>query len=560
MKCKFCQAELESNSSVCPNCHKDNLKDNLQWLKVTALVLVCLVLLVLLVGMINYGVTGSFMPDWFKPSEGNTETTGKNENNKVLTPAGLKEMNAEELDEAMDKVVLTMGEYKMTNRDLQLYYWVSAQNNKGKADLTKDLTTQVYDETTGQSYHDYFLEEAVLMWKEIMMMSDAAKKANYEMDQEYKDYLDGMEEDLQYYVDIYVSYYGYDLDGVDDLIRMEFGPGSNYETYYNYTYNYYYGALYWEEMIGDLEVTEEEINQYFDENEESLATDYDIPVTKDFGNLADMRNILIEAVVIEKENESGEKIKITDWEKTLEKAQAVYDAWMAGEMTEEAFIELVKAHSKDENAATGGLYEDLYPASMMKVDVRHILIFPEGATSSTVTSQTWPDSAWAYAENKAKEILAQWEAGEKTEDSFGALANEHSADQNGKVTNGGLYEDVYIGQMVANFEDWCFDSARQTGDVGIVKTEYGYHVMYYVRADRAAADWCFDEARQVGDVGMVQTDDGYMLMYFKGADPAWYRYSRYGAQAENAQEMLDAMIAEFQAEIDKDQVVIGMLQ
>ena len=34
--------------------------------------------------------------------------------------------------------------------------------------------------------------------------------------------------------------------------------------------------------------------------------------------------------------------------------------------------------------------------------------------------------------------------------------------------------------MVTNFNDWCFDESRQAGDTGIVETEYGYHVMYYV--------------------------------------------------------------------------------
>ena len=36
------------------------------------------------------------------------------------------------------------------------------------------------------------------------------------------------------------------------------------------------------------------------------------------------------------------------------------------------------------------------------------------------------------------------------------------------------------GQMVASFEDWLFDPARQPGDVGVVDSEHGSHVMYYV--------------------------------------------------------------------------------
>lgn len=112
------------------------------------------------------------------------------------------------------------------------------------------------------------------------------------------------------------------------------------------------------------------------------------------------------------------------------------------------------------------------------VDVRHILILPEGATIETVTTEEFSDEAWAAGEQKAQEILDQWLSGDKTEDSFATLANENSADT-GSNTNGGLYSGVTEGQMVEAFNDWCFDSGRQVGDYGIVKTQYGYHIMYF---------------------------------------------------------------------------------
>ena len=36
--------------------------------------------------------------------------------------------------------------------------------------------------------------------------------------------------------------------------------------------------------------------------------------------------------------------------------------------------------------------------------------------------------------------------------------------------------------MVPTFNDWCFDVSRQPGDTDIVKTDYGYHIMYFVEA------------------------------------------------------------------------------
>lgn len=40
---------------------------------------------------------------------------------------------------------------------------------------------------------------------------------------------------------------------------------------------------------------------------------------------------------------------------------------------------------------------------------------------------------------------------------------------------------VSIGEMVPEFEAWCYEK-HEPGDVDIVKTAYGYHVMYYIEA------------------------------------------------------------------------------
>ena len=124
------------------------------------------------------------------------------------------------------------------------------------------------------------------------------------------------------------------------------------------------------------------------------------------------------------------------------------------------------------------------------VNVRHILIEPadtssEGSESSAVedsaAEEASEEAAWADAEEEAERIYEEWKSGDATEESFGELANTYSADT-GSNTTGGLYEDVYPGQMVTEFNDWCFDTSRQPGDTAIIRTSYGYHIMYYVGA------------------------------------------------------------------------------
>lgn len=113
------------------------------------------------------------------------------------------------------------------------------------------------------------------------------------------------------------------------------------------------------------------------------------------------------------------------------------------------------------------------------VDVRHILLMPEGGTTDEETGETtYSEEEWEACRQAAQEVYDLYLAGEMTEDSFAQLAVEHSVD--GSASVGGLYENVYEGQMVPNFNDWCFDEARKTGDHDLVRTEYGYHIMYFV--------------------------------------------------------------------------------
>lgn len=122
------------------------------------------------------------------------------------------------------------------------------------------------------------------------------------------------------------------------------------------------------------------------------------------------------------------------------------------------------------------------------VAVRHILLTVDDSELDT-ESETYEADLQALKDAtkaEAEDLLAQWKSGEATEDSFAALANEKSED-GGSNTNGGLYSQFPKNYMVQEFNDWCFDSARKSGDTGIVygeSTSYkGYHIMYFVGTD-----------------------------------------------------------------------------
>ncbi len=121
------------------------------------------------------------------------------------------------------------------------------------------------------------------------------------------------------------------------------------------------------------------------------------------------------------------------------------------------------------------LLNDINKNDMKIIDVRHILISLEGITDKSTEAEK--TKAEETAKKKADDLLKEWKDGKATAESFAELANKHSKDP-GSNTNGGLYENVYPGQMVEEFNDWCFDADRKVGDTGVVKTSNGYHVIY----------------------------------------------------------------------------------
>ena len=112
------------------------------------------------------------------------------------------------------------------------------------------------------------------------------------------------------------------------------------------------------------------------------------------------------------------------------------------------------------------------------ISIRHILVMAEQDDNGE-----WTDDAKEAAKARAEEILQEWAEGDATEESFAALAEQYSEDP-GSSSNGGLYSHVSQGQMVEEFDAFCFDESRQPGDTGVVYGSNGgyagYHVMYFV--------------------------------------------------------------------------------
>ena len=461
-KCKFCQAELAENGTFCPNCGRNNaeeaapveqpaaeIKEGAKKAtpgKIAIAVAAVVVLAAMLIALILGGRTGNV--ENTEPSE-TVEATETLETTAATIPAdgnpddetckGSYTASDEEVIAAADIVVATAGDKELTNNQLQVYYWMEVQNFLNSygsyaayfgLDYTQPLDTQVCGVADSGTWQQFFLASALQSWQNYQSMAAEAEAVGFQLDAEYRDLIDNLEQTL----DENAASSGYE-SGLA-MLADSVGNAAGLEEYAHFLELYYLGYSYYDDAVEWFTPTQDEIEAYYTENEAAYT-------------------------------ESG----------------------------------LTK--------------DDLF------VDVRHILVFPEGGTTGEDGTVTYSDEEWAACEAAAQAILDEWLAGEKTEESFAALANEKSAD-GGSNTNGGLYEDVTVGQMVENFENWCFDTSRQVGDYGLVQTEYGYHVMYFV-----------------------------------GSEPCWIYYVQSDMVNERSSNFIDETIAKYPLSVDFSAILLA---
>lgn len=343
-------------------------------------------------------------------------------------------------DEVLNTVVASCADSELTNSTLAYYYWrefysmVSSYSSYLSyfMDPYARLDTQLAEE--GRSWDQVMMDNAFTTFHVCSAASARAKEDGFTLAEEDQSVLDTLEETIAGYA----QQYGF--DSADDYLKDSFGPYCTMETYREYMEQYFLASSYLAAQIDGLEIDEQTLSDYYDENAEKYEAD---GLVKDDTCMVNVRHILIQPEAVDlKEGDEGYE----------EAVQAAKDA----------------------------------------------------------------------AREKAEALYQQWLDGDATEESFAALAQENSQD-GGSAANGGLYENVYPGQTVTEFNDWCFDPARQNGDSGIVETSYGYHIMFFV----STGDTPYWQS--------VVTDD--------------YRTSRYNA-------LCDELVAAYPMEENREQAMI----
>lgn len=154
------------------------------------------------------------------------------------------------------------------------------------------------------------------------------------------------------------------------------------------------------------------------------------------------------------------------------------------------------------------IIKPLYKSEQPTVTVRHILVAPETEEETNAVNAT--AEQWEAAKTKAEDVLNQWKTNGSTEDAFSALTADNS-DDSGSAESGGLIENAYPGQMVAEFNTWIFGE-RKAGESAIVRTDYGYHLIYFVSVNETPY-WQTAAVSSLKEGAMAEKLDGALDQY-----------------------------------------------
>lgn len=433
---------------------------------------------------------------------------------------------------------MKVGEHTLSSVDVN-YFYIDAvskfvdensQYLQFIMDISKPLNEQILNKETGATWADSFVETTKETIKSTYALYDLAVKNGHKLTE---DEIKSIDNTLGTY-ELYAYYYGH--KNLDSYLRAKYGNGAseksfrhylevskmansyllaysdsleytaddllNYQAKKPYEFNSYTYAIYELKVNSFLEggTKDEKGNVTYSAEEKAAA----VKAAEEAANLLangefpdlDMFDDAIKALSANQKNPTAASTKydtvlyaeissrFQNWligkvESEDEDAEPTFEERKEGELTV-----IANKSGSGENEVVNGYYVVRFGSvetnDFAMKDVRHVLIkFEGGKTDSTTGVTTYSDAEKAAAKEKAEKLLNEWkEAGDLSEESFAELAKKNSKD--GNAAQGGLYEKVFPGQVAENFEKWCYDATRKEGDVGIVESPFGYHIMFFV--------------------------------------------------------------------------------
>ncbi len=380
--------------------------------------------------------------------------------------------------------------------------------------------SQVMDEKTGQTWADYFTTTAVASAKWTYTMYDEAIANDFVLTEEQEKSIADAEKAMRENAT---------KGGIsaDKYVQNIYGSTASMDAYLKYyrltAVSTAYASKYYEGLtFKDTELREHEKDKYFDYSSYFYAV-YTVSVNEYLtgGTKVTGDDGKVTTVYSDEEKEAAAKLALADAKlltenknnssvaelnKAIEKLNKTtkscteYDGilktnlsisneemkkWIldekreAGELT--YFTNTTKTDDKETTSSyTVVLYLGRNDNTTFSGNVLHLLV--KFTSNNSSSSSEFTDAEKAKAKATAELLLKEYENGPKTKEAFIELLKKHTddVDSEGKPNNDGLYENVTPGSGYEKaFAKWAYDE-HKPGDVGLVETSYGWHLMYYV--------------------------------------------------------------------------------
>ncbi len=435
---------------------------------------------------------------------------------------------------------MTFGEHELTTADFSFYY-VDAINTYYNEvyenyyetfgsywqmflvfNTYQSLNDQIYSSETGTTWAQHFVDEAIKSATTVYALYDEAINNKHQLTESEQESLDAFDQNLEDLADYY------EYSSAQDYLRAFYGNGATVENYRNYTtinavassyltsvsesvqaeytdddlrdyekdkylnyskFDYSYYLIKVSSYLGEGTTGEDGTVTYTEQQKQEAlaAAQKDAEILKNAGiTSVEKFDKIIQTLSINADNTSAACTQVDD---TFYENLVLNDLgkeWVSDDDRKPGDFDVLTVMSEtgEGDDATEEiasylviLFEERDDCNINLVTIRHMLaefVYYYDADGNKIKDET----SMSQIKEKAEGWLTEWKEGEATEESFAELANKYSADGDG--TTGGLYEDVFPGATVEGFNDWCFEADRQPGDTGVVESEYGYHVMYFV--------------------------------------------------------------------------------
>lgn len=480
-------------------------------------------------------------------------------------PNSNEKMNPGNIALTVGDTDVSVGMYNYYYESIVYEYTYYANYGYYDLDTSADFSTQYTTDSDGNeiSWLDLFKKITVERIKTNVVYYEKGLEAGITLTDEQK-------EEIESQLDSVRENASASDQSVNEYIEDTFGAHCGIETLRKYMEQYYIAGTYYNQYHITGRPDEEETQTYFDEHQDEYkscsyallemaydttddstrqdsiekAQSYMARIT-DVDSMralvpeacADLIDQFISAGYFETEDEAvtalSESIEATQTRTDIESSFGEEIAnWMFDESNETGSTNYYA------NEDVGIVYVLLKTSQPFLEDtqvysVRHILVIPgsddeESADNASSESQEYTEEQWNAALEKAESIVDEYNATDKSELSFAKLAEKYSDDTESTASGtsglyGGGYEGVALGQMASEFENWAMDDSRKYGDVEIVKTIHGYHIMYFIfRGPEYMYDSqvaCFNAAA-LAEIENTQSENGLGMRNADSATPS----------------------------------------